>query len=139
MKTLLSLCVAFLLVATLSFAAEIDGKWVEERKFSPPNGGEERTLTTTFELKADGATLTGKVTISGFGPEPRTSEIKEGKLDGNKFSFKVTTEGRNGPRTTVYQGTVEGAELKGKREMEGGGGGGGRMGTGEFTAKKVTS
>ena len=61
MKTLLSFCAMFLMVATLGFAADIDGKWVEERKFTPPNGGEERTITTTFELKADGATLTGKM------------------------------------------------------------------------------
>lgn len=136
MKTLLSFCVAFLMAATLSFAADIDGKWVEERKFTPPNGGDERTITTTFELKADGATLTGKITTSGMGPEPRTAEISEGKIDGNNFSFKVTMETPRGKSTTLYQGTVGGGELKGKREREGGGG---RMGSGEFVAKKVQS
>lgn len=135
MKTLLSFCAMFLMVATLGFAADIDGKWVEERKFTPPNGGEERTITTTFELKAAGATLTGKITTSGMGPEPRTAEIKEGKIDGSNFSFKVTMTTQRGESTTLYTGTVAGNELKGKREREGGGGGG-RMGSGEFVAKK---
>ena len=138
MKIFVSLCVMFLLAAGLCLAADINGKWVAEQKFTPPNGGDEMVITTTFDLKSSGGAITGTVTTARAGGEPRSSEIKEGKLEGDNFTFKVTTETQRGTSTWLYSGTVAGSELKGKREREGGqgGGGGGRMGSGEFVAKK---
>lgn len=139
MKIFVLVCVVFLLAAGLGLAADINGKWVAEQKFTPPNGGDEMVITTTFDLKSDGGAITGTVTTARAGGEPRASEIKEGKLEGDKFTFKVTTETQRGTSTWLYSGTIEGSELKGKREREGGqsgGGGGGRMGSGEFVAKK---
>ena len=52
--------------------------------------------------------------------EPPASEIKDGKLDGNKFSFSTTISTPNGDMKTNYSGTVEGAMMKGNAEREGG-------------------
>jgi hypothetical protein len=43
----------------------------------------------------------------------RSVEISDGKVDGDKFSFKVTIETKQGAKTSVYEGTVEGDHLKG--------------------------
>lgn len=118
MKTLFSILVAFTLLAGLAFGAAIDGKWVSERKMN--RGGEERTIIQTFDLKSDGAKLTGTVSMAFGNMEPRTSEIKDGKIDGNKFSFKTVMSTPNGEFTTVYEGTVEGDALKGTTMREGG-------------------
>lgn len=113
MKTLTSIVVCFLLVAGIAFAASIDGKWMAERKMG------ENTIKIMFDLKADGGTLTGSLSMER--PQGAVkADIAEGKLDGNKFSFKVTMEGRNGKTTTVYEGTMEGDMLKGTSAREGG-------------------
>lgn len=117
MKTLFSILVAFTLLAGLAFAAAIDGKWVGERKMN--RNGEEMTISMTYDLKSDGAKLTGTVSMVFGTNEPRTSEIKEGKLDGNKFSFKTVSQGPNGEMISVYEGTVEGDVIKGTSKREG--------------------
>ncbi len=58
--------------------------------------------------------LTGTVGMNG-----KTVHIREGKLDGNKFTLKVSFEGNKGVRTIVYEGTVEGDSLKGGRKVRG--------------------
>lgn len=118
MKTLFSILVAFTLLAGLAFGAAIDGKWVGERKMKGRDG-EERTIVQTFDLKADGAKVTGTVSMSFGNMEPRTSEIKEGKIDGNKFTLKVVSAGPNGEMTSIYEGTIEGDVLKGTIVREG--------------------
>ena len=116
-------CIAFALmivVAVLGFAADIDGKWVAERKMTTQNG-EERTVTITFDLKADGAKLTGTVlSVGGMGKgEPRPVEIQEGKIDGNKVSFLTVVQSPRGERKTRYEATVDGKEMKGTSAVEG--------------------
>ncbi len=118
MKILFSILVAFTLLAGLAFGAAIDGKWVSERKMN--RNGEEVTITQTFDLKSDGAKLTGTVSMSFGTMEPRTAEIKDGKLEGNKFTFKTVMSTPNGEFTSVYEGTVEGDTLKGTTMREGG-------------------
>lgn len=112
MKTLTSIVVCFLLVAGIAFAAGIDGKWMSERKMG------ENTIKMIFDLKADGGNLTGSVNVDR-GQGPVKADITGGKIDGNKFSFKVTMEGRNGKATTAYEGTVDGDSLKGTAAREG--------------------
>ena len=113
MKTLTSIVVCFLLVAGIAFAAGIDGKWMSERRMG------ENTIKIMFDLKADGATLTGSMSMER--PQGAVkADITDGKIDGNKFSFKVTMEGRNGKTTSTYEGTVEGDTLKGTSAREGG-------------------
>lgn len=115
MKTYLTIFAAFLLLAGVAMAAAIDGKWVSERTMG------DRTITQTFDLKSDGAKLTGSISTSMGQGDPRVAEIKDGKLDGNKFSFTVTMPGRDGAEMkTVYEGSVEGDALKGTATREGG-------------------
>ena len=49
----------------------------------------------------------------------RSIEIKDGKIDGDRFSFKVTTDGKQGEKTAVYEGTVVGDHLKGVIKFRG--------------------
>ena len=118
MKTYITIFTALVLFAGLAFGAAIDGKWVSERKMN--RNGEEMTIVQTFDLKSDGAKLTGTVSMAMGTMEPRSSEIKDGKLDGNKFSFKTVMTTPNGEMVSVYEGTVEGDALKGTSMREGG-------------------
>ena len=117
--TTLILCAASL----SAFAASIDGKWSSEMKFG------ERTIQNTFDLKADGNKLTGTMEMSAGG-QSRSTEIKDGMIDGDKFKFSMVQRGKQGERTVVYEGKVDGDELKGTMKPEG-------MDQGRpFTAKK---
>lgn len=119
MKTFLTITLSLCLGAAV-FAADITGKWVSERKMQARGGGEERTVTTIMDLKAEGAKLTGTVaTTMGERTTPPT-QIADGKVDGNKISFKVTREGKQGTMTMVYSATVDGNAMKGEAGREGG-------------------
>lgn len=118
MKTCLSILTVLALAAGLAVAGQIDGKWVSERTMN--RGGEEVTMRQTFDLKSDGSRLTGTVTMQFGQMEPRTMEIQEGKIEGNRFSFKTVMETPNGTMTNVYEGAVEGDVLKGTSRREGG-------------------
>jgi hypothetical protein len=95
-----------------AFAASIDGKWTSEMKFG------ERTIQNTFNLKSDGGKLTGTMEMSAGG-QSRSTDIKNGKVDGDNFSFSVVQRGKQGERTVVYEGKVDGNELKGTMKPEG--------------------
>jgi hypothetical protein len=119
MKKLYTTLVLVLLTGLLAFGAAIDGKWKSEMKRPSRDGSGDITITMLFDLKSDGAKLSGSIAMSGpFGD--RTSDIKNGKVDGNKFSFTTEFEGPNGVMTTKYEGTIEGDTLKGTSEREGG-------------------
>ncbi|MGE5570146.1 MAG: hypothetical protein ACM3S5_14010 [Rhodospirillales bacterium] len=118
MKHLVTIAVGLLLLASLAAAASIDGTWVSQRTME--RDGQSFTITQTFELKAQGNTLTGTVSMSFGDREPRPIEIKEGKIDGNKFSFVTVMSTPNGEFKMTYEGTVEGDTLKGTASREGG-------------------
>lgn len=124
--------------AVFAMAADaITGKWTMEQEGR--GGGPARV--TTFDLKADGAKLTGTVTLPGFGrggdtpPPPTTTPIANGKVDGNNISFEVTREMMGNSMTTKYEGAVSGSTMKVKMTMPGFGGG--EPMTIEGTAKKT--
>jgi hypothetical protein len=80
--------------------------------------------TTTLTLKSEGGSLTGTVVSVSAAPwmaetTGRSIEIKDGKIDADKFSFKVTTENKQGERTAVYEGNVVGDHLKGVIKFRG--------------------
>jgi hypothetical protein len=114
----------------VALGAPIDGKWTVE--VAGRGGGAATTRTLT--LKSDGMKITGKYD-PGNG---MAVDISEGMVHDADVSFKVTTEGRNGPQVTNYKGTLAGDELTltGTREAAaggapgGGGGGGGAPGGG---------
>jgi autotransporter translocation and assembly factor TamB len=111
-------------LAAVAFAAGVDGKWTFETQ------GRNGPQTSTINLKADGAALTG--TISGRGGD---TAIEDGKVDGNNISFSVTREMQGNKITIKYSGTVSGDELKLKFERPGQNG----PTPVEVTAKRVTS
>jgi len=98
-----------LLLLTISaFAADIDGKWTGT--IATPNGD----FPQTFNFKANGAALTGSLTIM----EGMEVPISNGKIDGNNISFSVTLD-FGMPFTITYTGVVSGNDLKVKADAAG--------------------
>ncbi|MCL4402942.1 MAG: hypothetical protein M1436_09820 [Acidobacteria bacterium] len=118
MKLLAGAVVISLLLASFALAASIDGKWVSERKIE--RDGETFTIVQTFDLKSDGAKLTGNVSVVFGDRDPFQAEVQDGKIDGNKFNFVTVMSTPNGEFRVSYSGTVEGDILKGSAEREGG-------------------
>ena len=118
MKVLTNVLASLTLLASLATAADIDGKWVSERKMD--RDGQSVTIKQTLDLKSDGDKLTGTIAMSFGDQEPRSSAITKGKIDGDKFSFSAVMSTPNGEMTTVYEGKVDGGSLKGTAAREGG-------------------
>jgi hypothetical protein len=143
-KKLLFVVTLMLVVTFALMAADITGKWVAEQPGR--NGGPPRQ--TTFDLKADGATLTGTVTGGmgggrggrrggggGGGGAPQAREISDGKVDGNNISFTVKVEFNGNTMVSKYEGTLSGDELKLKVSRDTPNG----PMTSEMTAKRSTT
>ncbi len=120
-----------LLLSGAVMAADVTGTWIAE--MSAPaggpgggdgggmGGGPQGPMKWTFNLKADGANLTGTM----VGPMGRENPISEGKIDGDKVSFVVKAQGMQGNEMKItYSGTLAGDELTLTMAMEGGMGGG---------------
>lgn len=101
----LILSVLFMLVAGMTFAADIDGNWQGE---VGGMGGEPMKISYTF--KAEGNTLTGNTK----GMDGNDLAIKDGKIDGNKFSFALDF-GMGQPM--VFKGEVKGDTIEMKMDM----------------------
>ena len=127
MKTRLALLTCILAMA--AWAADATGKWTAQM---PGRNGDTREIT--FDLKADGANLTGSV--SG---QAGSTEISDGKIDGDNVSFDVVREFNGNQVKMHYTGKIDGDQIQFKVEREGGqgrqGGGRGR----EFTAKRAAN
>jgi hypothetical protein len=76
---------------TLSAQNPIDGKWKGTRE--TPNG----TFEMTYTFKVDGTTLSG-----ASKSQRGETEIKDGKVDGKKFTFNVSF----GDRKIDYTGEL---------------------------------
>jgi len=126
--SILALCCALALVA---WAAPIDGQWVAkmEMRAGKKKGGGTTTVELTFNLKSDGDRLTGTVS-GGAGRRAPTQTIENGKIEGDRFSFTTVQRNKKGDRKFVWEGAVQGDELKGTRAAEGR-----RRGI-DFTAKR---
>lgn len=119
MKRFATVILSAALTAGLALAAGIDGKWVSETKRTNQDG-QEMVIKITMNLKAEGTNITGSVTMPSRGGEERTTEIKEGKLEGSNFSFATVMETQRGSFKTTYEGTLEGDTLKGTIKRTGG-------------------
>jgi hypothetical protein len=130
MKAKILFIVSFALLALLTsaWAADVTGKWTMQAQ------GADITLT----LKADGTTLTGTLDNSQM---PGPIEIKDGKVNGDDISFNIVRKMGETEMKIVWTGKVSGAEIKFKREsqggMAGGGQGGGASQAEEFIAKRA--
>jgi hypothetical protein len=118
-KTLIHLlCLAALCLGPV-FAADIDGKWTAT--YDTQNG----SITTTWDLKADGTKLTGKAT-SSFGER----DVTDGKIEGKDVSWAEVIDAGGTTIRIVCKGTLNGDELKLSRTV-------GEFGTTEVVAKRV--
>lgn len=112
-----------LIVATVAWAADVNGKWTAQVP-----GRQGNTQETTFTFKAEGDKLTG--TISG---RQGDTPIADGKISGDEISFTVTRERQGATIKQLFKGKVAGDEIKFTRTTEGGQG----NQPVEFTAKRV--
>ena len=107
-----------LLASCAAVAADaISGKWTMSQEAR--NGGPPRV--TTFDLKADGMTLTGTVTApmgGRGGGVPTPIAIANGKANGNSVSFEVVRVFSGKPATTKYEGTVAGDAMHLKQTID---------------------
>jgi hypothetical protein len=108
-----TLTALFLLVASMAFAADIDGNWAGEAQ-----GMDGNPMKISYTFKADGTTLTG--TTKGM--DGNDLAIQDGKIEGNNFSFSLDF-GMGQPMK--FKGTVTGDTIEMKFEMGDTGGGGG--------------
>jgi len=118
-RTLLAL-LAVLCFSIMAFAADVTGKWTAE---VPGRGG--NAQTTTFTFAVSGTTLTGSVATQR-GDQP----ISDGKIDGDKISFKQNLSFNGNDVTISYTGVVKGDTIEVTRDA-------GRGGPMTFTAKKA--
>lgn len=103
------LLLAIVLCASPAYAADVDGKWTGT--ISTPGGD----FPVTFDLKADGATLTGTT----LGPDGTMIAIKNGTIDGAKIAFLVTLDFGGMALDINYSGVVAPAEIKMTAEVAG--------------------
>jgi hypothetical protein len=100
MKKLLCACAALIMAFTTvsAFAAtDVTGTWTAEMKDADGGNG----FQISFAFKQVGTTLTG--TLQGSQGEPMA--ISEGKVDGDKISFKLSFNGM----TITHEGTINAA------------------------------
>jgi hypothetical protein len=90
-----------LLLAAPAYAADVDGKWAGAME--TPMG----EVTLTFNLKAEGDTLTGSM----MGPDGTEIQIANGKIEGNKISYTVTVDFGGMQLEMIYRGIVTPAEI----------------------------
>jgi len=96
--------IAIVLIAILglAFAAlgaeDAAGTW--KATFDTPNGSQENT----FALKVDSGKVTGTISGGMMG----TVQISDGKVDGDKITFSVTSDFG----VIKYAGTIKGDDMK---------------------------
>jgi hypothetical protein len=120
MKKLLFACAALLLTfapVTARAATDFSGTWTGAMA-----GGDNGGFQLSFTFKQDGASLTGSVK----GPQGDAIAISDGKVDGDKITFKVVIQGGT---TISHEGTINAAgdEIKLTTKSEGGNFPGGEM------------
>ena len=102
MRKTLSIIALALSSAMLLCAADVSGVWKAE--YTTPDGTQRES---TFHLKAEGSTLTGKI-VSRTGE----AEIKDGSVDGDAVKFTVIRNFNGQEVTLKYSGKVTGDEMK---------------------------
>jgi hypothetical protein len=110
-------------VSLTAYAAGIDGKWVSEAQVGDADG-KTYPLTTTFTFKNEGGSLTGAIVQTSDaswmqGMNGKVMQISDGKVEGDKFTFKVKLDTKKGEKTAIYEGSVEGDQLKGVTKFRG--------------------
>lgn len=111
MKRLCITIIAALSFGVLAFAAGIDGTWTGKVPLKGKKADQAKEITATLNLKAEGNKLTGTMSMGRGGR--KSTEIKDGTIDGNQISFSTTAKTKKkGDVTTQWEGTLAGDELK---------------------------
>lgn len=98
MRRLILILMAVLGLSAAAFGAEqASGTW--KATLDTPQGSQENT----FVLKEDGGKVTGTISGGMLG----SVQISDGKLDGDKISFSITTDFG----TITYKGTIKGDDM----------------------------
>jgi len=105
------------------YAGDITGKWTAE--FDSQVGVQKYT----FELKAEGANLTGTA-ISRIGDAQAQTKITEGKISGDDVTFVENLDYQGMALRIVYKGKISGDEIKFERTV-------GEYGVNSLVAKRV--
>jgi hypothetical protein len=100
MKRIPTLAGLLLVLATLLYCADATGKW----KGSLDVGGETHELN--FDLKPSGDTLTGAFIVEG-----QSSEIQDGKIQGDTVSFWAMSQYQGQAIKLVFKGQVLESEI----------------------------
>ena len=87
-------------IALPASAQSVAGKWNLDM--------EGMGTLATFDFKVEGDVLTGTSTSAMDGT---TSKIDEGKIEGNKLTWKQTIDAGGGPMTIGYTGVLEGEKI----------------------------
>jgi hypothetical protein len=104
------LLAALTLFAGLAYSAEVSGKW--QSSFESPIGA----LKYTYDLKVDGATVSGKAVRELDGQKTEVA-IREGKLSGENVSFVEPLEFDGQAVRIEYTGKISGDEMKLTRKV----------------------
>jgi hypothetical protein len=105
-RSVFGLCTLFLVIASSSnlnaatVADRLSGRWEAEIT------GDGKTFSIDFEFRTKGSSLTGTVELPF---QDRSAEIQNGKIDGNRISFKGLG---------LWTGTLEGNQLTLTRELD---------------------
>jgi len=110
------------LVSLSTLAADVTGTWKAE--FETQRG----LQRYTFNLKQDGANVTGKASVEREG-EKREAEFKEGKVEGDTVIFVEPLKIQDNEIRITYTGKISGGEIKFTRQV-------GDFGSSEATAKR---
>ena len=90
-----------------ALAADVNDKWTSE--FDSQIGHQ----SYVFDFKVEGSTLKGTATQSQRG----TTEIKEGKVNGDEISFVEVVNAQGQELRIEYRGKVSGDEIKFRRKV----------------------
>jgi hypothetical protein len=120
MRKLWAYALLFLLSTATAFAGDFNGKWTAQ--FDTQIGLQKYT----FEFHVDGSKLTGKAVSEQFG----TTEIVEGKIDGDSISFVEPLDSQGSTLRILYTGKIDGDTIKFTRKV-------GEFATEELTATRV--
>ena len=118
------LAAVLLLAASLpAVAADVTGQWTTQ--FDTQVGVQKYT----FDFKVNGEDLTGTAAFERMG-EKGTTELKEGKVQGDKVTFVEMLDFQGNAIRIEYTGTVAGDEIKFTRKV-------GDFATEELVAKRA--
>lgn len=116
----LLIAVLFMALSAAALASDVSGTW--KAQFDSRIGKQ----SYTFEFHLDNGKLTGKAANEQFG----STDIIEGKVDGDNITFVEPLNFQGNELRIVYTGKIDGDSIKFTRKV-------GDMATEELTATRV--